>query len=47
VSAPFIGLINNNLGSHVRNLVSDTFEKDYTRTSERNLTRHLETCIYL
>ena len=47
VSAPFIGLINNNLGSHVRNLVSDTFEKDYTRTSERNLARHLETCIYL
>lgn len=47
VSAPFMGLINGNLGSQVHNLVSDTFEKDYTRASEKNLTRHLESCIYL
>lgn len=47
VSTPFLGLINSNLGNHVRNLVSDTFEKDYTRASEKNLTRHLESCIYL
>jgi protein required for attachment to host cells len=47
VSTPFMGLINSNLGSHVRNLVSDTFEKDYTRASEKYLTRHLESCIYL
>ena len=47
VSTPFMGLINSNLGSHVRNLVSDTFEKDYTKASEKYLTRHLESCIYL
>jgi hypothetical protein len=47
VSAPFIGLVNSSLGSHVRTLVSDTFEKDYTKTGEKNLTRHLESCIYL
>lgn len=47
VSTPFMGLINSNLGDHVRQLVSDTFEKDYTRASEKNLTRQLETCIYL
>ena len=47
VSTPFMGLINSNMGRHVRNLVSDTFEKDYTRASEKNLTRHLESCIYL
>jgi protein required for attachment to host cells len=47
VSAPFIGLVNGNLGRNVRNLVSDTFEKDYTKTSEKYLTKHLETCIYL
>ena len=47
VSTPFMGLINNNLGNHVRNLVSDTFEKDYTKASEKYLTRHLESCIYL
>lgn len=47
VSAPFIGFVNGSLGSHVRSLVSDTFEKDYTRTPEKNLARHLESCIYL
>ena len=47
ISAPFIGLVNSSLGSHVRTLVSDTFEKDYTKTSEKNLTKHLESCIYL
>ncbi len=47
VSAPFIGLVNSNLGSQVRNLVSDTFEKDYTRANERNLVKQLESCIYL
>ncbi|HJT51438.1 MAG TPA: host attachment protein [Nitrosospira sp.] len=47
ISAPFIGLVNINLGNHVRRLVSDTFEKDYTRASEKHLTRQLESCIYL
>jgi len=46
-SAPFIGLINGNLGSHVRILVSDSFEKDYTKISKKQLTKHLESCIYL
>ena len=39
VSAPFIGLVNSNMGRHVRSMVSDTFEKDYTKTSEKNLTQ--------
>jgi protein required for attachment to host cells len=47
VSAPFMGLVNSSLGHHVRILVSDTFEKDYTKATERNLTRHLESCIFL
>jgi protein required for attachment to host cells len=47
VSAPFIGLVNGNLGRNVRNLVSDTLEKDYTKASEKYLTKHLESCIYL
>jgi protein required for attachment to host cells len=47
VSTPFIGLVNGNLGSHVRRLVSNTFERDYTRASEKYLTRQLESCIYL
>jgi len=46
-SAPFIGLINNNLDSHVKALVSDSFEKDYTKSNKRQLTKHLESCIYL
>ncbi len=46
-SAPFMGVINGNLDSHVRNLVSDSFEKDYTKASKKQLTRHLESCIYL
>ena len=46
-SAPFMGLINGNLDNRVRVLVSDSFEKDYTKASEKQLTRHLESCIYL
>ena len=46
-SAPFMGLINGNLDSHVKALVSDSFEKDYTKSSKRQLTKHLESCIYL
>ena len=46
-SAPFMGLINGNLDSHVKTLVSDSFEKDYTKSSKKQLTRHLENCIYL
>jgi len=46
-SAPFIGLIKGNLDSHVRILVSDSFEKDYTKINKKQLTKHLESCIYL
>lgn len=46
-SAPFMGLINSNLDNHVRVMVSDSFEKDYTKTSKKQLTKHLESCIYL
>ena len=31
-----------NLGRNVRNLVSDNLEKDYTKASEKYLTKHLE-----
>lgn len=48
VAAPhFMGLLNNHIGSHVRNLVSDSFEKDYTKADARELSGHLESCIYL
>ena len=46
-SVPFMGLINSNLDNHVRVMVSDSFEKDYTKASKKQLTKHLESCIYL
>ena len=45
--APFMGLIKSNLDNHVRVMVSDSFEKDYTKASKKQLTKHLESCIYL
>ena len=47
VSSPFLGHLNNRLGSHVQALVSDTIEKDYTKEPEKALAKHLERCIYL
>ncbi len=48
VSAPaFLGLIKGHLSHHVKQLVSEIFEKDYTKIDERALAGHLETCIYL
>jgi protein required for attachment to host cells len=48
VASPhFMGLINQNLESHVRQLVTDSIEKDYTKISEKELTGHLEGCIFL
>jgi hypothetical protein len=35
------------LDSHVRVMISDSFEKDYTKASKKQLTKHLESCIYL
>lgn len=46
-SAPFMGKLNSHLPSPVRNLVSDSIEKDYTRANSRQLSGHLEHCIYL
>jgi protein required for attachment to host cells len=46
-SAPFMGKLNNHLPSPVRNMVSDSIEKDYTRSNERELSGHLEHCIFL
>lgn len=46
-SSPFIGVLNQRLTSHVRNLVSDTIEKDYTRATPRELSSRLAHCIYL
>lgn len=46
-SNPFMGMLNSRLSSHVRTLVSETIEKDYTRATEKELAGHLEHCIYL
>ncbi|HUW27816.1 MAG TPA: host attachment protein [Sulfuriferula sp.] len=46
-SSPFIGVLNQRLSGHVRDMVSDTIEKDYTRATPRELSGHLEHCIYL
>jgi protein required for attachment to host cells len=48
VSSPhFLGLLKARLTPHVRDLVSDTVEKDYVRASEKELAGHLESVIYL
>ncbi|NNM81106.1 MAG: host attachment protein [Burkholderiales bacterium] len=43
----FMGLIKNSTGPALLNLVSDHFEKDYTKIDEKTLTGHLEGCIFL
>ncbi len=43
----FMGLINEKLDSQTAGLVSDRFEKDYTKASDKELVGHLESCIYL
>ncbi|MCC6534724.1 MAG: host attachment protein [Burkholderiales bacterium] len=48
VASPhFMGLIKQHLEGHVRQLVSESIEKDYTKLNERELAPHLEHCIYL
>lgn len=47
VSSPFMGVLNSKLGNHVRDLITDSVEKDYTKATEKELTGHLEQCIYL
>ncbi|HMM54465.1 MAG TPA: host attachment protein [Candidatus Desulfobacillus sp.] len=43
----FMGLINEKLDGPTAQLVSDRFEKDYTRSTARELAGRLESCIYL
>lgn len=41
-SRPFVGMLNSRLDEQVRNLVSDTLEKDYTHATIKELGEHLE-----
>jgi protein required for attachment to host cells len=43
----FMGMLNEKLDGPTASLVSDRFEKDYTRAGDRELAGHLESCIYL
>jgi protein required for attachment to host cells len=43
----FMGQLNEKLDGPTANLVSDRFEKDYTKSSEKELAGHLESCIFL
>ena len=47
VSDPFMGKLNNHLAGHVRALVTDTIEKDYTQINEKALASHLESILYV
>lgn len=38
----FLGLINNTLSNHVKGMVSDTVQKDYTKATEKELNGYLE-----
>jgi protein required for attachment to host cells len=46
-SAPFMGLLNGRLPSQVRNKVSESIEKDYTRLPVKELAGHLESYVFL
>ena len=46
-SSPFIGTLNGRLSDHVRGMVSDSVEKDYTKSTPKELAGHLKPCIYL
>lgn len=43
----FMGLINSAMDGQTSQLVSDRFEKDYTKTLPKDLAGHLESCIFL
>jgi len=43
----FMGLLNEKLDGPTASLVSDRFEKDYTKTTEKDLAGHLASCIFL
>jgi protein required for attachment to host cells len=46
-SLPFAGMLKGHLSEHVKALLSDTIEKDYTQTTKRELVQHLEPFVYL
>lgn len=43
----FMGLLNDKLDGPTSQLISDRFEKDYTKATEKELAGHLENCIFL
>ncbi|MBW7860349.1 MAG: host attachment protein [Rhodocyclaceae bacterium] len=43
----FMGLLNSVLDSPTAQLITDRFEKDYTKSPEPRLKEHLEACLYL
>ena len=48
VAAPqFMGRLRRRFGAPLQRLLTDSFEKDYTKSDARSLTRKLEGCIYL
>ena len=48
VASPhFMGLLNHQLDAHVRQMISDSIEKDYTKLTEKELAGHLQHCIFL
>lgn len=48
VAAPqFMGRLKRRLGAPLHRLLTDSFEKDYTKSDSRSLTRKLEGCLFL
>jgi len=48
VASPhFMGLVNQQIDPHVRQMVSETIEKDYTKLNEKELAGHLDSLIFL
>ena len=43
----FMGLIKNSASQALMGMMTDHFEKDYTKVDEKTLADHLESCIYL
>jgi protein required for attachment to host cells len=43
----FMGMLNSVLDSPTAQLITDRFEKDYTKTSEPKLKEHLGSCLFL
>ncbi|MFA5170852.1 MAG: host attachment protein [Sulfuriferula sp.] len=46
-SDPFMGKLNKHISAHVRDLTTDTIEKDYTNLDEKELAGHLEGCLFV